>query len=143
MNVKTFCKKLLVNASVYYALITVAYVAILCVVNIEDDTFLIPADRLLFNALFSLLASAAWSISRLPQLTGGWRLLSHYAILMLSFYLCFLVPASMKAAQTLIGVVLFSAAYFAVMGIALLLRSRFRANAEKEAEYKPQYSKKR
>lgn len=143
MNIKTFCKKLLVTASVYFALITVAYVAILCVVNVGDETFLIPADRLLFNALFSLLAAAAWRVSRLPNLSGGLRLISHYAILALSFYLCFLVPAAMKASQTLIGMVLFSAAYFAVTGIWALLLSRFRNNAEKEAAYESQYSKKR
>jgi hypothetical protein len=49
----------------------------------------------------------------------------------------------MRAAQTLIGVVLFSAVYFAVAGLSALLRSRFRANAEKEAEYTRQYPKKR
>ena len=143
MNIRTFCKKLLVNASVYYALITVAYVAILCVVNIGDDEFLIPADRLLFNALFALLAAAAWSVYRLPNLAGGWRLLSHYGMLVLSFYVCFLVPASMRTAQALIGVVLFSAAYFAVAGVWALLLSRFRKNAEKEAAYESQYPKKR
>lgn len=143
MNFRTYCKKLLVSASVWYALITVAYLIILWIVNIGDEEFLIPADRLLFNALFALLVAAAQSVRRLPRLEGAWRLLAHYGILLLSFYLCFLVPASMRAAQVLIGLVGFSAVYFAVMGIAALFRSRFRSNAEKEAAYTKQYAKKR
>ena len=143
MNIRNFFQKLVIHASVWYAIITVVYLIILWVVNIGDDEFLIPALRLLFNALFALLASVAWSVYRLPKPSRGLRLLCHYGILALSFYLCFLVPASMNAAQVLIGIVLFSVVYLVAVGLCALFASRFRANAEKEAAYTKQYSKKR
>lgn len=142
MKLGQYFKKLLVNASVYYTVITVFYVVIMWVVNLEDDTFLLPADRLLLNFVFAALAAAAWGLYRMPRLAGAVRLLLHYGILVLAFYLCFLLPASMTGAQVFIGIALFTAVYFAIMGIAMLFLSRFRANAEQEAPYTNQYKKK-
>lgn len=143
MKLGQYLKKLLVHTSVYYTLITVLYVILMWVVNIEDDTFLLPADRLLLNFVFSALAAGAWSLYRLPRLHGAIRLLLHYGVLTLAFYLCFLLPASMRGAQVLIGIVLFTAVYFIILGLATLFLSRFRANAEQETPYAEQYKKKR
>ena len=143
MNPKKIFQSLLVNTSIYFTLITVVYVAIVWLVNVEDDTFLVSVDRLLLNFVFSALAAGAWTLSRLPRIRGAARLLLHYGILTLSFYLCFLLYAGMNGAQVLIGLAIFTVCYFAVWGISTLFLSRFRANAEQEAPYAEQYKKKR
>ncbi len=141
MNIGTYLKKLLVNSSVYYTVITVFYVVIMWVVNLEDDTFLLPASRLLLNFIFSFLAAAAWGLYRMPRLPSAARLLLHYGILTLAFYLCFLFPAFMNGAQVFIGIVVFTALYFAIMGIGALFLARFRVNAEQASPYSEQYKK--
>ena len=142
MNIKAFFKKLLVTASVYFLLITAGYVAISMIVNITDDEVYLRASQLLFHFFFSLLAAGAWSIYRLTKFHSALRLLLHYGILLFSFYLCFLVPASMRAPQIAIGIVLFSLLYAIIMAITAFFLSRFRANAEKESTYTKQFTKK-
>ena len=85
----------------------------------------------------------AQGLYRVPKLHGAVRLIAHYAILALAFYLCFLLPASMTASQVLIGLFAFTVIYAIVMGVAAFFRARFRANAEQEAPYASQFKKNR
>lgn len=141
MELKQFFKKLLVNASVYFTLITAAYALLTMVVHVGEERVLLSAAQMLYNFLFALLAATAWNLYRMPRLSGALRLLLHYGILVLAFYVCFLFPASMRSAQIIIGVVLFTVVYALLMLAATAFASRFRANVQKEAPYQPQFKK--
>lgn len=143
MNVKTFLKQLFVTASIYFMLITAVYTLIAMIVNVADDRVYLLASQMLFHFLFSLLASAAWQIFRFAKFGTAARVLTHYAILLFSFYLCFLVPAAMRAPQVVIGIILFSLVYLIIMALASLFTSRFRTNRDKEASYQKQFVKKK
>ena len=143
MNVKTFLKQMLVTASIYFMLITAAYTLITMIVNVSDDRVYLRASQMLFNFLFSLMASAGWQIFRLQKIRTSARVLAHYAILLFSFYLCFLAPTSMRAPQIVIGVILFSFVYAIAMAIAAAFTSRFRKNQEKESQYQKQFAQKK
>lgn len=143
MNAKKFFKQLLVTASVYFMLITAAYTLITMIVNVSDDRVYLRASQVIFNFLFSLLASAGWQIFRLQNLRAAARVLAHYAILLFAFYLCFLVPASMRAPQVVIGIILFSFVYAIAMAIASAFLSRLRTNRQKESSYQKQFAQKK
>ena len=143
MTVKDFFKRLFITASIYFMVITAFYTLITMIVNVSDDEIYLRAVQMLFNFIFSLLASAAWQIFRLPKPSTAVRLLAHYAILLFAFYLCFLVPASMRAPQVVIGIILFSLIYAIVMAISAFFLSRLRNNREKEATYQKQFEQKK
>ena len=141
MNIKSLFKKILTTTSIYFTVITAIYTLLVMVVNVSSDEILLSAEQLLLNAMFSLLAAIAWQIYRYEKMSGALRRLSHYGITILAFYLCFLLPAGMNAAQVLIGLVAYTLLYFLVVGVIALFKSRFRANAEKEAPYENRYKK--
>lgn len=142
MEPKRFFKKLLVNASVYFTLITAAYALITVFIHVGEERVLLSAVQMLYNFLFALLAAVAWNLYRMPQWSGALRLLLHYGILILAFYACFLFPASMRSAQIIIGIVLFTVLYALLMLIAHAFIAKLRANAQKEVPYEKQFQKK-
>lgn len=143
MTVKDFFKKLFVTASLYFMVITAAYTAITVIVNVSEGEIYLRAAQLLFHVIFSLLASAAWQIFRLPKPSTAVRLLAHYAILLFAFYLCFLVPASMRAPQIVIGILFFTLIYAIIMAISAFFLSRLRTNREKQETYQKQFQSKK
>lgn len=143
MNIKTVLKKLLTDSSVYFTLIAALYSLLMLIVNVAEEEVLLSAERLLLMFIFSVLAAMAQALRRLTVLHGAIRLLLHYGILAMAFYLCFLLPASMRAAQVLIGLFAFTILYAVVMGVIAIFRARFRANAEQEEAYTNRYKKSR
>lgn len=143
MNIKQFFKRLLTDTSVYFTLLAAAYSALMLVVNVTEDEVLLSAARLLFLFLFAVLAALGRGVLRARQLPRGVRVLAHYGALLLAFYLCLLLPAGMRAAQVLVGLVLFTVLYFIVAGITALFLARFRANQPEEAHYESQFKKNR
>lgn len=141
MNIKTLLKKILMTASVYFTVITAIYTLLVMVVNVTEDEILLSAEQLLFNFLFSVLAAIAWQLYRAKSIAGALRLVLHFGITALSFYLCFLLPAGMTSAQVLIGLFAYTLVYFLIVGGTAFFKARFRANAEKEAPYENRYKK--
>lgn len=144
MEFRSLLKKWLVDTAVYFTFITVAYALLMLAVNVSEQEILMPALRLVFNFIFAALAALAQGFYRAKGLHGALRLVLHYGILAVAFYLCFLLSLSLNAAQTLIGLVAFTLIYAAIMGIGALLLSRFRKNARAEEEtYQSQFKKHR
>lgn len=142
MNVKTFLKQTMLRASVYFTVCATLYSLLMAITNVREEEVLLAAEQLLLIFVFSLLAGLAQGILRLTPLSGAVRYPAHYVILALGFYACFLLPAEMRAAQVLVGLVFFTLIYLAVMGVIALFLSRFRKNTEAEAAYESQFKKK-
>ena len=143
MNVKKFFKLLLTDTSVYFTALTAIYAVMMLIINVGEDEVLFRADTVCFLFLFALLAAGARSILRIQSMHAAVRVLCHYLILVLSFYLCLLLPTGMRAPQVLIGLVLFSVLYAVAALIIVLCLSRFRKHTEKTAAYEKQFPKKR
>ncbi len=143
MTFKEFLKKMLVRSCIYFTLVMVLYIAFSAIVNVSDDELLLDAGRVILFYVFSLLVSIAGTLFMLTGLSGGLRLLLHYAICIFAFYACFMLPLSMRASSIIIGLVIFTVLYFGVFGIVSLFQARYRKNAEQLADYQNQFKGKK
>ena len=141
MTVKGFIKELLTRACVYFSVIMLCYIIIAAAVNVSGNALLLDAGRTVLFFVFSLMLSAANSVFTLKSLSGGVRLLIHYVITLFGFYACFMLSLDMRASSTLIGLVAFTAVYFAAMGISHALGARYRRNTEKAEKYEKKFDR--
>ena len=140
MTVKGFIKKTLTHACVYFTVIMLFYIIIAAIVNVNDSRLLLEAGRTALFFVFSLLLACANTVFTIKALSGGLRLIIHYLITVFGFYACFMLSLSLRASSQLVGLVAFTAIYFAIMGISALISSRYRANVEKAEKYTKKYS---
>lgn len=141
MTVKAFIKKMLSHACVYFSCIMLCYIVIATIVNVSDQSLLLDAGRTVLFFVFSLLFALANGIFALENLSTSLRVISHYLITVFSFYACFLLTLSMRAASVIVGLVIFSILYFIVLGLVFSFRSRLRTNVQRAEKYDKQYNK--
>lgn len=143
MNFRNFFKSLLRDTSIYFTLLAALYSLGMLLVNVGEEKVLLRADTLCFFFLFALLAALARSVLRMVSIARVGRVLLHYVILMLAFYLCLLLPNGMRAAQVFVGLVLFTVVYWIGAGLISVFLARFRKHSEQAENYDKQYQKKR
>ncbi|MBO5938642.1 MAG: hypothetical protein J6Q82_03990 [Clostridia bacterium] len=143
MNFRNFFKSLLRDTSIYFTIMTALYSLGMLIVNVREEKVLLRADTLCFLFLFALLAALGHSVLRISSIVRAARLLLHYVILALSFYLCLLLPNGMKTAQVFVGLVLFTIVYWIGAGLVHIFTARFRKNSEHSENYEKQFQKKR
>ena len=141
MEIKKFFTRMLTETSVFFTVISALFALFLLIFNAGDQEIVMSAERLLLNFMFAWVASLAQAVFRMESVPRVGRTLLRFFILAFAFYICFLLPASMTSAQVLIGLVLFTLIYAAVMGVCTLFLSRFRANAKPEEAYESQFKK--
>ena len=139
MEIGRILKKIGQSASVLFTVITALYALFMMLVNVSSEEVGLEASRLLLIFLFSLFAACAGALLRSQRIARGGRVTLHYLILALAFYLCFLLPASMTAAQAVIGMTVFTVVYALVMALGALFLSRFRKNEAEEEVYQSQF----
>ncbi len=143
MSVKEFIKKMLVRSCVYFTCIMVIYIAISAMIDVSDDSLiLIDAGRTILFFVFAVLLSLANSLLSLDRPSMALRVLMHYVITAFAFYACFMLTQSMRASEVIVGLVIFTLVYFAIMGIVAAFKSKYRSNLEKAEKYQRQYAKK-
>ncbi len=141
MTLKKIIKELLGKACVTFSVIMLIYIIIAAIVNVSDDKLLLDAGRVVLFFVFSCLMSCAGLLLRAERLGGGARLILHYLITLFGFYTCFVLSLNLKASGLVVGFTLFTALYFAVMGIRRALLNAYRKNAEAAESYQKQYGK--
>lgn len=141
MNVKSFIKRILTRACVYFSVIMLCYIIIAAIVDVSGNALLLEAGRTVLFFVFSLLLACANCLFGVKSISGGLRLLIHYVITLFAFYTCFMLSLSLRTSGMLIGLVAFTAVYFAIMGISAAFTSKYRSNSEKAEEYQKQYGK--
>ena len=144
MKIGNIIKSLCVRSCVFFALITFFYSLLTLITHVTEDEVLLPAAQLVFILLFSVLAAIAGWVLRLKAVALPLRVIAHFALLALAFYLCFLLPLSMPGGQVMVGMFGFALVYAVVMGAVALFRFLFRKNAAKaeETTYQKQFKKK-
>lgn len=141
MEIKKLLKTMLIDTSVFFTVVSALFALFLLIFNSGDDEVVMSSERILLNFMFAWLASLAQILHRAKRIPGAGRVLLRFAVFAIAFYVCFLLPASMTAPQILIGLVLFTLAYAAIVGLTSLFLSRFRANATPQEEYTSQFKK--
>ena len=142
MNIRTFLKKTIISACVYFSIITALYSLITLLTHLDEIPVLINAGNVCLFFIFSLLLSFANRVLSLSNLGGGLKLFLHYIICLFAYYTCFMLPISPNASGMLIGLVLFTVIYFIIAGFIALFSSRLKKNTEKSKAYTNQFKKK-
>lgn len=142
MDIKQFIKKYINTACVYFTLITALYMLCMTFITTGDDSPAVEASRVLLFFIFSVLWSIADAIrafKRIPAILGR---VIHFAICIFAFYACFMLPVRMLPSTILTGLVIFTLAYWLVLGIKTFFTSRLQQNREQAQPYKGQFKKK-
>lgn len=143
MEISRLIKKTLVATCVWFTAITAAYMLVLQIINVGEDSAAVESFRVLLFFLFAFLFSTANTIKSLPKMHGLLRYTIHYVICVFAFYACFMLPVNMRPSFMLTGIVIFTVCYAVVLGSVAIFKSRLRANREKSIEYTSQFNKKK
>ena len=143
MNIKETIKRIIREACTLFTVITAVYALIMYMIYVNQDQTLMDAERVLLFFVFSLLFSGANGILRSKTISSPLRLLSHFGICTVAFYLCFLLPLNMPSSTAIVAIALFAVFYFLIAGVIALIRSRFKKNLEAATTYERQYKKKK
>ena len=143
MEINKLIKKTLVATCVWFTAITAAYMLVLQIINVGEDSAAVESFRVLLFFLFAFLFSTANTIKSLTKIHGLLRYTIHYVICAFAFYACFMLPVNMRASFMLTGIVIFTLCYAAVFGIIAIFKSRLKTNREKSVEYTSQFNKKK
>ena len=142
MDLKALTKNIFKNACVIFTVFTALYSVISAIINVDDSVVRLEVSRIILFFMASVLFSAANGIFKIERLHGALKILLHYLLTLAAFWACMLLPLSLDPSTTIVGIVIFSLIYLIVALIAYFIRSRYRANTEKDEEYVPQYKKK-
>lgn len=140
MDIKTNIKKIFSKACVLFTVIIAIYTMIVAFVNVDQSTILLDGVRVLLFFVFSLLISIANFIFSLKQVPSVARLLVHYAISALAFYICLMLPIAPTPSHTVVGLVIFTIIYFIAVGIIALFRARYKKQSDTDRSYKKHFS---
>lgn len=132
-------KKLLSYTSIYFTVCTTLYAILQIIVNVTSESPAIEMYRLLFIALFSLLAGISSVIYGIKSIHPALRVLIQYVIIALAAFVCFFM--SLTGTQIIIGLVLVTVIYFACFGVASFFSWRFKENTKKEEVYEKKFKK--
>ena len=141
MSAKSFIKNILNRSCVYFSVIMLGYIIVAAIINVIDQDLLLDAGRVVLLFVFSVLLAVANAFFAMDKMSGGVRLLIHFAITTFAFCTCFLLPLSLRASSMLVGMVMFVIGYFAVMGIRAAFRSKYKSNKEAAEQYNNAYVK--
>ena len=141
MTIKVFIKKLLCSSCCYFTLCIFAYMIITAIVTVDNSTLLLEAGRTFLFYIFSLLIALANTLLKLERPSAKLRVFIHYVLTAFAFYVCLMLPLSMRASSVLVGLVIYTIVYFIILGLGTLFRAKYRSNTEKAQKYEKQFSK--
>lgn len=141
MEFKDFVNKIMKQACVCFTMATLLYTLIVAAINIGAEEILISAERIILFFIFSFIFSLANSVLGAKSLSTTLRFFIHYILSMLACYFCLILPISPRPSDAVVGIALFSVLYFAVLAVALIIRSISKKIRERKEEYKDHYIK--
>ena len=142
MFVFKLIKKWLSHTCVYFTIVTLIYMIIQAIVNVNDEALLLDAGRTALFFVFSLLIALANTVFGIDKLMTSLKVVIHFIIVMFAFYACLLLPLSMPASSVFVGLAFAAIAYAIIMGLVALFRSRFKRISENHDNYEKKFNKK-
>lgn len=140
MNIKKLIKKALVSACVIFTIITAAYMLVLQIINISENSAAVEAGRVLLFFVFSCLLAIANAILSINKIHTALRYIIHYAIFIFAFSVCFCIPNKMNATKIIIGITLATIGYCLVMLLISVFKKRFFKSKAEPEKYEKQFS---
>ncbi len=141
MSVLKILKRLVVDTSVYFTIITAIYSAIHLLINTSEEEAAIPSSMLLFLFLFAFLGAVSQAVYRLEVMHKLLRAALQCLIITVSAYICLFMPLQMNGNGTIIGLTATVMIYFICFGIGSFFNARFKALKEKEEQSKKNLKK--
>lgn len=142
MLVLKLIKKWLSHTCVYFTIVTLFYMIIQAIVNVNDDALLLDAGRTALFFVFSLLVALANTVLTVDRLMLALRVAIHFLTVMFAFYACMLLPLSLPASSVFVGLILAAIVYAVVMGLVALFRSRYKKLSKVDEKYEKKFNKK-
>lgn len=141
MTFGSFLKQTLTKACIYFSFITAAYAGLAMIINVDDKLVLLDASRILLFFVASILFAVGNMLLALQRLGMGIRIFLHYALYLITVYICFMLPIKPEASATIVALALFSVVYAICLAVFLVVKSRYKTRSEKNQEYRPNFKK--
>ena len=142
MFVLKLIKKWLSHTCVYFTIVTLIYMIIQAIVNVNDDALLLDAGRTALFFVFSLLVALANTVLTVDKLATALKVVIHFIIVIFAFYACLLLPLSMPASSVFVGLIFAVVVYAIIMSLVALFRSRYKKISENHENYEKRFNKK-
>ena len=143
MELKKLFKKLLTSTCIVFTVLTMVYMLLLQITNIEDTDAAVQAGRVLLFFVFSLMLSIANTAFSIEKLHLALRYIIHYAITVFGFWTCICLPLNNRFSTTLVAIVAFSIIYAITMLLISIFGRRMKKNKKNEIKYEKQFSNKK
>jgi hypothetical protein len=124
-------KKALCRACIIFSLICTAYALIVIAANSADGKWLLDASRILLLFVASVIFGFANMLRGIKEISSVARHISHFALYLLAFYTCFILPLSLQSSTPIVAVVFFCVIYLITMGIYLTVSSSIERRKKK------------
>ncbi len=141
MELKKQIKKTLCNTCILFTVLIITYTFIVMLLNINAQSIQLDGARTVLFFFFSFMISVANTIFSTRAIPAALRLFIHFLISAFAFYFCLMLPTEPTAANTLIGMTLFTVIYFIVCGLIYIFRSRYKRLSEESETYTKRFSK--
>ncbi|MBR2388326.1 MAG: hypothetical protein IKB02_06105 [Clostridia bacterium] len=144
MDLKSYVKKTLAGACIYFSIITLLYGLLVALIYTEAEEILLEGSRIYFFFLFSLMFSAANSVLKIESVSSFLRRILHYFITVLAFLFCVLLPATNDktgASFIIVGLAALTLIYVLIFVAFSLIRSSVSRKQNQKEEYKKHFSK--
>ena len=142
MFVLKLIKKWLAHTCVYFTIVTLIYMMIQAIVNVNDEALLLDAGRTALFFVFSLLTALANTVFSIDKIITALKVAIHFVIVMFAFYACLLLPLSMPASSIFVGLAFAAIAYAIIMSLIAFFHSRFKRISENSQKYEKKFDKK-
>lgn len=140
---RSFWKTTFTQACIYFTVITFIYATfIFALYGGSEDGGLLSSLRTLMFFVFSLLFASANRLLTSDKLSKPLKIICHFAITAVGFYLSMILPADIKGSTAVIGIVI----YLIIYVLAALIISAMNAGKNKKSandeEYESVFGKK-
>ena len=142
MSAKDYLKRICIHTCIYFTAATFLLLFLYFVLSLDLSSGIHPVAQICILP-FSFLFAAANVFFRYATDWGiGWRVSIHYALTLVSAFLCLYLPNKASNAPSSQGLILFvvmTVLYAVIMGILLGIRARIRRVTRDESRYKSLY----
>lgn len=140
---KSFWKTTFTQACIYFTIITFIYATfIFALYGNTEDGGLLSSMRTLMFFVFSLLFASANRLLSSDKLSKALKIICHFAITAVGFYLSMILPADIKGSTAVIGIVIYLIVYLLAAIVILAMKAGKKKKSTDKEEYQSVFGKK-
>ena len=140
---KSFWKTTFTQACVYFTVITFIYATfIFALYGSTEDGGLLSSLRTLMFFVFSLLFASANRLLSSDKLSKALKVICHFSITAVGFYLSMILPADIKGSTAVIGIVVYLIVYLLAAIVILAVNAGKKKKSVDKEEYQSVFGKK-